>query len=158
MSESMLDFRQIEHDILANGTVDGRELEVLRRRVYGRGKIDRAGADFLVQLRKRVEHVTPAFEQFFYQAIKHYLLADGRIEAEEAAWLRRVLFAEGRIDAEERRLLHELKGEAQQVSPEFEALFEESMRQPPEQRTGGSAGSQEAPAEHNGEEVRSAPR
>jgi uncharacterized membrane protein YebE (DUF533 family) len=48
-----------------------------------------------------------------------------------------MLFADGRIDDEERKFLHELKGEASQVGPEFTALFAESMKQPPEQRTCG---------------------
>jgi hypothetical protein len=69
----MLDLRQIEHDILAKGRVDGPELEVLCRQVYAGGTIDRRGADFLVELHKRVQHLTPAFEQFFYQAIKDHI-------------------------------------------------------------------------------------
>lgn len=39
----MLDFRQIEHDILANGRIAGPELEVLRRQLYAGGQIDRRG-------------------------------------------------------------------------------------------------------------------
>jgi hypothetical protein len=133
----MLDLRQIEHDILARSRVDGHELEVLRQQLYAGGKIERREADFLVELHKRVEHRTPAFEQFFYQAIKDHLLAQGRIDAEEAAWLRRMLFSDGKIRDEERKFLHELKGEAKHVSREFEVLFEESMKQPPEQHTCG---------------------
>jgi uncharacterized tellurite resistance protein B-like protein len=131
----MLNLRQIEQHILANGKVDSHELETLRRELYADGKIDRAEADFLVELHKRVQHLTPAFEHFFYQAIKDHILADGRIDAEEAAWLRRMVFADGKIDDQERKLLHELKGEARQVSHEFEALFGECMKQPPEQHT-----------------------
>jgi hypothetical protein len=133
----MLDLRQIEHDILATGKVDGPNLEVLRGQLYADGRIDRRGADFLVELHKRVQHLTPAFEQFFYQAIKEHILAHGRIDAEDAAWLRRLLFADGKLKDEERKFLHELKGEAGQVSPEFEVLYEESMKQPPEQHTCG---------------------
>jgi hypothetical protein len=133
----MLDLRLIEHDILANGRVDGPELDVLRRQLYAGGTIDRRGADFLVELHKRVQHLTPAFEQFFYQAIKDHILAHGRIDAEEAAWLRRMLFADGKIDDQERKFLHELRGEAKEVSREFEALFAECMKQPPEQHTCG---------------------
>jgi hypothetical protein len=77
------------------------------------------------------------YEQFFYQAIKDHILAHGRIDAEDAAWLRGMLFADGKIDDEERKFLHELKGEAKQVSREFDVLFEESMKQPSEQRTCG---------------------
>jgi hypothetical protein len=87
MSEVMLKLRQIEQDILATGKVDGPELESLRRELYTQDKIERPEADFLVELHKRVQHPTPAFEQFFYQAMKDHILAHGRIDAEEAAWL-----------------------------------------------------------------------
>jgi len=133
----MLHLREIEQTILAIGRVDGPELEALRRLLYAGSKIQRREADFLVELHKRLQHRTPAFEKFFYQAIKDHILAHGRIDAEKAAWLRQMLFADGKIDDEERKFLHELKGEADQVSHEFEALFKECMKQPPEQHTCG---------------------
>ena len=133
----MMEVRQIEQDIFTRGKVAGEDLEVLRKRVYAGGKIDRQAADLLVELHKRVQHRTPAFEKFFYQAIKDHVLANGRVGVEKSAWLRRMVFADGKIDDEERKFLHELKGEARRVSPEFEALFNESMKEPPEQRTCG---------------------
>jgi len=133
----MPELRQIERDILATGKIDGQELEVLRRRVYAGDKVKPPEADFLVELHKRVQHMTPAFQQFFYQAIKDHILADGRIDAEKVAWLRRMLFADGKIDDEERKFLHELNGEAQDACPEFKTLFAKSMKQPPEQHTCG---------------------
>jgi hypothetical protein len=133
----MMDLRTIEHDILANGRVDGPELEALRRELYAGGKIERRAADLLVELHKRVQHRTPAFEQFYYQAVKDHILAHGRIDAEEAAWLRWMLVADAKIEDEERKFLHELKGEAKQVGREFEELFEECMKQPQEQHTCG---------------------
>ena len=137
MSEVMTKLRQIEQDILATGKVDTPELELLRREMHAHGAIGRPEADFLVELHKRVQHLTPAFERFFYQGIKDHILAHGRIDAEEAAWLRRMLFADGELDDEERKFLHELKGEAKQVSPEFEVLLADCMKQPAEQRTCG---------------------
>jgi hypothetical protein len=128
---------QISRDILAKGKIDGPELEILRQQLYAEGKIDRHGADFLVELHKRVQHLTPAFEKFFYQAIKDHILAQGRIDAEEVAWLKRMLFADGKIDDQERKFLHQLKGEAKQVSREFEELFAEGMKEPMEQHTCG---------------------
>src|ERR1700722_12186771 len=106
MSDVMLQLRQIEQDIMATGKVSGGELKVLRQHMYVNGKIDRRGADFLVELHKRVQHLTPAFEHFFYQAIKDHILAQGRIDAEESTWLRRMLFNDGKIKDEERRFLH----------------------------------------------------
>ena len=133
----MLKLRQIEQDILAKGKIDKPELELLRRELYAGGKIDRQKADFLVELHKRVQHMNPAFQHFFYQAIKDHILADGDIDTEEAAWLRQMLFADGKIDDEERKFLHELKGEAKKVSREFETLFAECMKEAPEQHTCG---------------------
>ena len=49
----MLKLRQLEQQILANGRVDGDELEVLRRELYAGGKIDRPKADFLVEQIRR---------------------------------------------------------------------------------------------------------
>ncbi len=137
MSEVMQKLRRIEQHILATGKVDTPALEMLHQELHTHGKIERPEADFLVELHKRVQHLTPAFEQFFYQAIKAHILAHGRIDAEEAAWLQRMLFADGKFDDEERKFLHELKGEAKQVCREFEVLFGESMKQPQEQRTCG---------------------
>jgi hypothetical protein len=133
----MLNLRQIEQTILANGRVDGAELEMLRRYLYAGGKIERREADFLVELHKRVQHRSPAFEQLFYQAIKDHILSHGRIDAEETVWLRQMLFADGTIKDEERKFLHELKGEAKKVSREFETLFRECMKEAPEQHTCG---------------------
>ncbi len=133
----MHELRRIEQAILADGRVRSQELEALRRQLYAGTRIERREADFLVELYKRVQHRTPAFEKFFYQAIKDHLLADGRIDAEQTAWLRQMIFNDGTFHDEGRKLLHELKGEAGQVSPEFDALFTRSMKQPPEQRTCG---------------------
>jgi len=137
MSEGILKLRQVERDVMATGKVNKDELEILRQELYAHGGIDRQGADFLVELHKRVQHLTPAFDHFFYQAIKDHILAHGRINAEETSWLRRMLFADGKIDDQERKFLHELKGEAKETSHEFAALFEESMKQPAEQHTCG---------------------
>lgn len=137
MSDVMLKLRRIEQEILATGKLDGRQLDVLRSGVYDGGKIDRRGADFLVELHKRVQRLTPSFENFFYQAIKDHVLAGGGIDAEGAAWLGRLFPVGARVEDRERKLLHELKGEAGQVSAEFEALFVRCMKQPPEQHTSG---------------------
>jgi hypothetical protein len=133
----MLKLRQIEQEIMAKGKVDSPELELLRGQLYADGKIDRAKAEFLIELHKRVQHMNPGFDQFFYTAIKDHVLQDGRIDAEKSAWLRQMFFADCKLDDEERKFRHELKGAAKQISPEFEALFAGSMKQPPEQRTCG---------------------
>jgi tellurite resistance protein TerB len=125
-----LEQRRIVEAIAAHGKVESKELDVLRHALYTNGKLSRGGADLLVELFKRVERRSPAFEQFYYRAVKDHILADGRIGAEETAWLRQMLFADERIDNEERKFLRQLKGE-------FEHLFAECMKQPLEQHTSG---------------------
>ena len=115
-------------EILANGKVDTAELETLRRELYADGKVDRREADWLVELHKRIQRRGPGWEDFFYQAIKDHLLADHKIDAQETAWLRQMILEDGLVDTREKKLLNELKGEAQQTSPEFEALYAECMR------------------------------
>jgi len=137
MSENMTELRRIEQLILANGRVDTDELELLRTTLYSGGKINREAADFLVELHKRVERANPAWEHFFYRAIKDHMLADGKIGVEETAWLKRMFFADGKFQDEERKFLSELKGEAKHFSQAFDILVHESMKLPPEQRTNG---------------------
>jgi len=129
--------QEIKQAILTKGRVDGPELERLRHQIHVGGRIERREADLLVELHKRVQHMTPGFEQFFYQAIKDHVLAHGRIDAQETAWLRRMLHTDGTIKDEERKFLHELKGEAKNVSGEFETLFAECMKEEQEQHTCG---------------------
>ena len=123
----MPNLRKLMEDVLANGKVDSAEIEMLRRELYADGKITRQEADFLVELHKRVQRSSNAFEQFFYKAIRDHVLADGKVNAEEAEWLRQMVFHNGKVDEREKKFLRELRGEAQEVSPEFEALCKECL-------------------------------
>jgi len=123
-----IDLRKLGTDLLANGKVEGNELETLRQELYADGKIDRQEAEFLVQLHKQVQRVTPAFEKFFFQALKDHLLAAGTLGAGETDWLRRMVFSGGTVSDLQLKFLRELKGEARQVSPQFQALFDEVMK------------------------------
>jgi uncharacterized tellurite resistance protein B-like protein len=133
----MPSLREIGERLVANGRVEGHEVRLLRELLYADGKIDRDEADFLVVVHKRVSHRSHQFEQFFYDTIKRHILQDGRIDAEEVEWLRQMIDHDGKLEDEERKFLAELKGQAERVSDEFEALYEESMKRPAEWRTSG---------------------
>ena len=70
-------------------------------------------------------------------AIVTPMLEDGRIDADKAGWLRQTVFLDGLLKDEGRKLLHELKGEAKEVSRDFEALYVECMKRPMESHTCG---------------------
>lgn len=131
----MTRWREIEERILLNGKVDGQDLDVMRKLLYADEKIDRSEANFLVELHKRVKDRSPAFERFFYNAIKDHILADGKISARETDWLRQMLLDDERIEDEERKFLYELKGGAREFGPEFEQLVIDCEQYPPEEHT-----------------------
>lgn len=131
----MQELQRIEHDILAKGKVDSDHLDELRAALHAGGSVGRPAAEFLVGLRKRVAHPNPALERLVFQTLKDCVLADGRVGAGEAEWLRAVLLADGAVRDEERKFLHELRGEAGHSSPAFEALFAEAMAMPQERHT-----------------------
>ena len=119
--------RELMENLLADGRVDGREVEALTGLLYADGRIERAEAEFLVELHRRVEQVAPGFDRFFYAALKRHILTDGMIEPAEAVWLRRVILANGRVNEPEKKLLRELKGEAARTCPEFDELYAECV-------------------------------
>jgi osmotically-inducible protein OsmY len=115
--------RELVAKLLANGKVDTADLITLQGVVYLDGQVSRFEAECLIELHRRLDLVAPAFERFVYQAIKRHLMADGVIDPEEAAWLRRVIYADGRVEERERKLVRELNGEATATCPEFDALL-----------------------------------
>jgi len=124
----MSKLEDLKKRMLADGVIDDAEVAELRKELFADGKIDRDEADLLVALRDEAKQVSSGFEGLFYEAIKQHVLGDGQIDADEAAWLRKVLLADGKIDAAERKLLTDLHTQARQVSTEFQQLFDECMK------------------------------
>lgn len=121
----MIDSRMLQKKILADGRVNSKELELLKSVLYEQGKIGKPEVEFLVQLHRRVERVSPAFEQFFYVAVKQHVLIDKSIDPNEVAWLRSIIFEDGKVTSRDVTLLRELRGEASTTCPEFDELFAE---------------------------------
>jgi uncharacterized membrane protein YebE (DUF533 family) len=124
----MTDWRKLATAaLLADGTIDDREVKVLRKELYADGVIDKKEVEFLIELRNKAKSVSPAFKRFFFRAIKDNVLKDGAIDAAEARWLRKMLFADKVIDPDEKKFLRELKREAKGVSTAFQALYDECL-------------------------------
>jgi|SRR5215472_5606647 len=123
----MTDLQKLKATLLADGIIDDHEVEIIRQELYADGKIDKDEVEFLLSVRNEAEVVCPAFEELFFEAVKQNILADGSLGAKQADWLRRMLFADGRIDARERKFLRELRYSAEQISPEFQHLYDECM-------------------------------
>jgi len=119
---------ELKTRFLADGVIDDEEVKQLRAELYADGKIDREEVELLIGLRNEAKQVAPSFDQLYIEAIKSNVLADGDLDADEAAWLRKAVFADGKVDETEKKLLKELKAGAKQVSPEFQKLFDECSK------------------------------
>jgi uncharacterized tellurite resistance protein B-like protein len=114
--------------VLADGVIDEAEVKELRTELYADGKIDRDEANLLFEIRNQAKKTCASFDKLCFDAVKENVLTDGSIDADEAAWLRKMLFADGKIDAQEKQFLSELRAQAKQVSPEFQKLVDECQK------------------------------
>jgi hypothetical protein len=124
----MADWRHVAKALaLASGHIDAHITEILRRELFGDGKLDRGELEFLLDLRRSAASADRAFHQLIFQALKPVILADGVVSDKEAEWLRRFVFADGVVHEDEKQFLRDLRDGATVVSPEFEALYRECV-------------------------------
>ena len=124
----MADWRKLAKALaLADGRIDTKETEIIRKELYADGKIDKTELEFLCDLRRSASSVVRDFTRMVFDALKPVILADGEISATEANWLRKFIFADGKVDADEKAFLQELHSSAKKISPEFEQLYKQCM-------------------------------
>lgn len=124
----MADWMKLAKELLlADGTIDRRETDLLRKEILADGKADDAELEFLLDLKRSAASVTPQYHQLVFDAVKSNVLADGVISAQEASWLRRWVMSEGQADDATKKLLQELKAGAKQTAREFEVFYQQIM-------------------------------
>lgn len=124
----MADWKNLLKDVLlADGTLDAAEADLLRKEILADGVVDFEEVTFLVELRNAAGSRSDEFESMFFESLSKNLLADGMIDDEEAARLRQILFADGVIDEGEKAFLRSLKQNARSTSAEFDKLFRECV-------------------------------
>ncbi len=113
--------------LLADGAIDEREVEILRKEFFADRRIDRAEMEFLLEARRKAGACAPSFEKLVFEALRSVILADGVISPEETAWIRQNILAGGKAGAAEKHWLQELKCLADGVCPEFLALYKKHV-------------------------------
>lgn len=114
--------------VLADGVIEERETEIIKRELLADRKIDREEAEFLLELRAEARRAHDKFHAFVFQVVKKVLLEDGALTAREARWLEQFILTDGRVDERERQLLRELKAESLSTGDEFDALYRKYVR------------------------------
>jgi hypothetical protein len=108
--------------ILADGYIEEKETEIIRKEILADGVINKSEAEFLIDLRNSAPKAVQKFHDFVFEVVKKAILADGSISASEAKWLESFLLADGKIDDMEKAFLKDLKASAKKTSAEFDAL------------------------------------
>jgi hypothetical protein len=125
------ELRKLKQQILEEG-VDLRIDEVdwarIRALLPGDGSPDPEDLKVLLEMRTEARVVCPEFDAYFFPVFKAFLLADGKISVSEHFQLLRMLYGGGGIDPVERRFLEELRDDVREPTPEFEAMYEQVMR------------------------------
>jgi hypothetical protein len=122
-------------DLIGDILVDGEDLRIdeadaarIQALLPTDGPIAAEDLEALVELRSRARVVCPAFDRLFFPALKSWLLADGAIDLPEQFQLLRILYGGGGIDEVERGFLKELRRDVKRVTPEFEAICQQALR------------------------------
>jgi len=116
----MADWRKLaKQALLADGRLDTREVELVRRELFADGRIDKSELEFLFELKRGAKSVVQAFNQLLNDALKSVILADGTISDAETKWLKKYVLADGKVDEDEKRFLRELKSSAKMMSQSF---------------------------------------
>lgn len=119
--------REMQAELLRDGKITDQEVAVLRGYIEEKGNLDTEDMRFLVELLVNAREVAPAFDDIFFPALKKTVLADGRIGLDEQFYLLKMLYSDGVVRDREKQFLEELRREANETTPEFEALCEEAL-------------------------------
>ena len=109
--------------ILADGYIERKEVDIIKKELLADGVISKSEAEFLVDLRKSAPKAVKEFHDFVFDVVKKAILADGDVSKEEAVWLEKFITADGTVDDMEKAFLKDLKASAKKTSPEFDALI-----------------------------------
>ena len=120
----MADWRRLAKSlILADGYIERKETDLIKKELLADGVISKSEAEFLIDLRKSAPRAVAEFHQFVFEVLKKAILADGDVSAAEAAWLQKFILADGVVDDMEKQFLRDLKAAAKATSKEFDALY-----------------------------------
>lgn len=127
----MSTLRELAARILVDGEdlrIDEADVARIQALLPAQGQLADEDLKALVEMRSRARVVCPAFDRLFFPVFKSWLLADGTIDLPEQFQLLRLLYGGGGIDEVERGFLNELRRDARQVTPEFEALYQQAVK------------------------------
>lgn len=127
----MADYRKLAiAAILADGKIDENEGKLLARELKNdSGKYDNEALKFLIELRetaqKKKKEVADGFEKFFFKVMTEQVLKDGHISKSEVEWIKSHLLADGKIDDREWAFLETINKKAKSKHADWDKMYSE---------------------------------
>ncbi|MBN2294180.1 MAG: hypothetical protein JXM70_17265 [Pirellulales bacterium] len=118
---------QLRSELLQDGRITDNEVEVIQDHIRSDGRLDLEDVKFLVELLCGAREVCAAFDDLFFPILKEVILEDGRIGQDEQFYVLKMLYTDGHIRENEKQFLRQLRKEAKEINPEFEALCDEAL-------------------------------
>ncbi len=118
---------ELLRDCLVDRRISDNEVTLLREYVEHDGRLELDDAKFLVEALSGATEVCPAFDRLFFPLLKEVVLRDGRVGMDEQFYLLKMLYSDGNVRPSELEFLSELRSEALETSPEFDALCETAL-------------------------------
>ena len=117
----------LKESVLADGVIDGEEVEAIKKVIYGTGSgagagVDRAEAELLFEFNDAVsgKQNAPGWQALFVEALTKHVLEDevspNEVDDDEASWLVGKIESDGQVDDTEKALLVSIKSKAKKIS------------------------------------------
>ena len=126
----MANLYQLRSQLLQDDRITEDEVAIIRDYIHEDGRLDLTDVKFLVELLCDAREVCAEFDDLFFPGLTEVILADGKIGYDEHFYLLKMLYSDGHVRESEREFLLELRDEASQMSPEFEAMCEQALTVP----------------------------
>ncbi len=126
----MSHLHELRSELLEDWRITDSDVEVLEDHIRRAGRLYLEDVKFLIELLCEAREVCEAFDELFFPALKEVILEDGHIGPDEQFYLLKMLYSDGNVRESEKQFLLQLREEALEVTPEFEALCEEALAAP----------------------------
>jgi hypothetical protein len=127
----MTNLQQVLDECVIDRRITDDEVRIIRDSIEQDGQLDLQDVKFLVELLAGATEVCPAFDDLFFPVLKEVILRDTRILDDEQFYLLKMLYSDGYIREREKQFLAELRREAVEVPPAFDALCETAFAAKP---------------------------
>ncbi len=124
----MAGLQNIQDELLCDGRITRCEVEKIKDYMAADGQLDYQDARFLVELLKKADDVCKEFDDLFFPCLREIILQDGQIGMDEQFLLLQMLYSDGEVRPREREFLSQLYRDVDNVTPEFEQLYQTAMQ------------------------------